>query len=140
MSIASWKKEFYHHPSKRKLKKMKPSQVVELSLKKWIGLTTTNLNRHKVKVSNVTNCMIPAHRPLYSRSRFMPAGGLHCTLCSVYWNDFSCGICPLLRLRNGDPCYRGINNPYGQFIKSGNPKPMIDLLAKAYLSLSMEGN
>ncbi len=124
MSLATWKKEFYPVPAD----KVNKNKAVDHSLRKWKGLTRTNLRKHGVKQNTEDG------RSIFAKDGVFGITTESCALCKHYFeSDGKCPKCPLSIVRGGISCdaasLRGINtsDPYGKFRK-GNPQPMISWL------------
>tara|TARA_Y100000034_G_scaffold101141_1_gene125188 strand:+ start:24 stop:356 length:333 start_codon:yes stop_codon:yes gene_type:complete len=109
MSFESWKKEFYDKGD----------------LTKWIGLRLENLKKH--------DFIRQQHKVITFKDGVFHVGSSTCNLCKEYYRNSyfnsCCDSCPLYQLRD-NRCDRGSENPFSEFVKNGNPEPMIQLLEK----------
>lgn len=115
MSLASWKKEFYRTPANRVSKRY----AIQHSLKKWIGLKSSNKKRHSVFLEDISL--------VDEKDNFLPFGDSTCALCYHYDN---CTDCPLVAANKGRKCH-DTGQPYNVFIDTYRIGPMIKLLRKA---------
>ncbi len=126
MSLITWKEEFY--PVKPSLK-MTKVQAIEHSLKKWEGLTRTNLKKHGLYITKY------GHNLSDDIENFIISSD-SCALCHKYLyeqpegNPEDCAVCPLYATL-GKGCGDGDeNDPYTYWSKGCDPKPMIKALKK----------
>lgn len=123
MSIKSWKEEFYPvsamqvaRDTPREPKRSLDRALLEHSIKKWIGLRSTNIDKHGIR---------------YGVPIVIDASS--CSLCRVYYthgND--CDGCPLMTKQG--PCDRE-NGPFRSSMRNGEPEPMIRALKRALKKL-----
>lgn len=122
MSLKTWRAEFYPTAASKCSKK----DAVAHSLRKWQGLTKTNLKKHGL-VTDGSAVHDTGLATFYVDDR-------SCALCSHYYVDYryvdECEGCPLLA-HNGVPCFsqnaRG-KNLYYAFLQHKDAKPMIRAL------------
>ena len=117
MSIRGWKLEFYPTNANSTTARRDP---VGHSLKKWRGLTSSNLEKHGL---------------------YRSGGGIQdsyyafeincntCALCCKYPGP-KCACYPLCKIVDGRPCDSN-GSPFQIFMKFGDPLPMIRALEKA---------
>lgn len=120
MSIRSWKRKFYPVPAS----KVKERDALDHSIRKWEGLQPEALEKHGLdSIGGV----------LFERgtAREFEIHTGTCALCQHYLGGFNCIECPLSKLRDGQRCDCGRNNPWGHFGIRNNAKPMLRLLKKA---------
>lgn len=130
MSLKTWKEEFYPIPASE----VEIGAAVDHSITKWRGLKPENLKKHNV-VSNEEG--IFDESPMTSAVGVieqLPINSESCALCSFYI-DARCGHCPLYLVRRGVRCDVAMADetldPFGNYIETGNPEPMIEWLVKA---------
>lgn len=121
MSLKTWKKEFY--PKNAKTVSAKNS--IAHSLRKWQGLTKTNLKKHDL------------HKQPYNMigdgDFYMEIDSDSCALCKQYENEDDyeyenkCNDCPLYQFL-GQQCDEESTSPYAVWIDKGNAVPMINSL------------
>jgi len=131
MSIKTWKKEFYPTSADRVSKK----KAVAHSLRKWEGLTKTNLKKHGVEV-NRTHVRELDDEDFFNGS--IEIGAESCALCVKYldcsWNpengcgESECATCPLYEYL-GHRCDES-DMPYNVWYYTQNPRKMISALKK----------
>ena len=140
MSFASWKREFYTSPAHYTA--TSTYRALQHSLKKWQGLTKTNLTRHNlIKYKDHDLVEIGG----YEHEHFAITAD-SCALCHQYMLSrkmkSSCSQCPIY-LETGMDCDGFIGDhddhdhlvtsettPYKTWIYTGNPRKMITLLRK----------
>lgn len=97
------------------------------SIKKWYGLQSENLSKHKMKVGGVDYFSVIED----NEGKTVVVGSQSCALCVHHLDDGSCGSCPIVRF-TGRACDESDENdemsPWGEWVKNKNPKPMIVLL------------
>lgn len=135
MSLATWMAEFYPVDADT-VPKDDNLKLLAHSLRKWIGLMPKALEKHGVRVLRgvVQNMDYSGGLP------FLPISAATCALCRAYTGCGDCGDCPIQVATNyclsyptklwDDSIKAGY--PYGIFAQTGNPRPMIKVLAKAY--------
>src|SRR4030042_366937 len=121
MSLKTWKKEFYPIPAN----KVKKSDALDHSIKKWEGLTKSNLEKHHVTFYSDFS----GHGIIARNGDCLAVNGYTCALCSKY-DDNDCFNCPLC-IYLGSPCDNLPGSPYKIFANTKNPLPMINALKKA---------
>lgn len=119
MSLQTWKKEFYLvNPSKRMTKK----QAIGHSLRKWIGLRKSNLEKHEISKDG---------HQIGDNFDYLTIEMESCAMCVKYFdkNKFAkcCEKCPLA-ISLGEACDNSVNGPYETWCDTGNPNPMIKAL------------
>lgn len=127
MSLDTWKKKFYPKPPSKRMTKR---QAVEHSLRKWRGLTESELKKHGLK-------RVWKHIEEIGKFGELEINAISCALCEKYLHvpgkDF-CQNCPLNKVL-GEPCDEDEESPYKIWVTKGNPKPMIKALQRALESL-----
>ena len=119
MSIMSWKKEFYNKLKKR----MTDKECAEHTLKKYTGVLTSNLIKHKV-IKRLDSAYIEDEK--YKDFHFNMD---NCSFCVKYiLKERICSNCPLF-IEGKKTCFDE-NSAYGKFYIKSNPKKMISLLNK----------
>lgn len=97
------------------------------SIKKWYGLQSENLSKHKMKVGGVDYFSVIED----NEGKTVVVGSQSCALCVHHLDDGSCGSCPIVRF-TGRACDESDEkdemSPWGEWVKNKNPKPMIVLL------------
>ena len=124
MSLKSWMKEFY--PTEAFSKKALAEPVTH-SLRKWKGLTKTNLRKPGL-VKNPDDDFIykDDNAVLDQRDRF-DIDAENCACCMRYDpNNQDCDDCPLMQF-HADGCH----SAYIEFTMDSDARPMIRLLEKA---------
>lgn len=122
MSLQTWKDEFYPIEADKCRKK----DALAHSLRKWTGLTKTNLKKHGCEVDCLGN--------VYCVDVELVIGDRSCALCEHYsmgLND--CIDCPLYKTRgvDCDSSTSDSTSPYGEWVGYQNVRPMLNLLRKA---------
>ena len=125
MSLKTWKKEFYPVPAS----KVSKENAVAHSLKKWQGLTKTNLKKHSV-IHDVD------HNKITDGKDFLGIEASSCALCCHHYESGpGCPTCPLSIARGVVECAsctpREETAPYSYWVFHSNPAPMIRWLKKA---------
>ncbi|MFZ2992645.1 MAG: hypothetical protein WA061_02910 [Microgenomates group bacterium] len=148
MTINSWKKEFFpKFPSKE----MTELQSIKHSLKKWIGLRKSNLEKHNLRqqgmsiVSNEKPSYMEVEWKNFENEKFFPINVHCCSLCIKYFDftvgdeddvdddwefesgHFACRKCPM-KMKLGRDCFT--QNDFDIWAGSGNPEQMIDVLSQ----------
>jgi len=137
MSLTTWKQEFYSIEASDLVKSNSNDLVaiVKHSLRKWKGLRSKNLRKHRL----VYNPNIKSIQEEGTKNTFTIS--MHsCSLCKYagiqagvkvletpYWKSI-CGFCPLYKVRANVPCDRisyTQTSPWGIFVLKGDPEPMI---------------
>lgn len=121
MSLSSWKREFYKTPASKVSRKF----AVKHSLRKWIGLKSSNRKRHGIALENSFIMDKNFNRLAIATES--------CALCQHYSSN--CYNCPLAIANNGFPCDESCGDEpsaYGQFAGYNLTSPMIKLLEKAF--------
>ena len=139
MSLQTWKDEFYPIPAQDVAKD--PVLASQHSLRKWIGLRSTNLGKHGL---HVLTRSIAENGDDSVRLNISDSS---CALCVHYYprdetlQSFRCANCPLALARAVDgipvPCDslgKGeARSPWGEWQSLHNPEPMIGWLMKTVL-------
>ena len=131
MSLKSWKEEFCPVDAEE----VPEEDALAHSLRKWEGLLPENLTKHGLMVGR--ELLMPViETGDEDDDRFFTISASTCALCKHYFSsgEFggrACQFCPLAEARKGLSCDKGRRDPYGAFLKTGDPKPMIRLLKKA---------
>lgn len=119
MSLESWKTEFYPI----KASEVPEEHAVEHSLQKWIGLRSENLRKHEVFIG---------YKEIVDTRNEFCIDGWSCPLCVHYvLVKDSCDECPL-SVHLGAPCDSGDDSPYGHWVDTQDPEPMISALSKIH--------
>lgn len=124
MSLQTWKAVFYTESNPRYVTWR---EALEHSINKWIGLRPENLERHRVHSTS---------KYLLSDGRYtFPITSDTCMLClkGCYHNgrEDMCAGCPLYLSLDNTRCDYGDDSPYGIFLDSNDPEPMISALKAA---------
>ena len=122
MSLRTWKKEFYSVPADR----VSEENALKHSLKKWIGLLSTNREKHNVKLYNNCLCDIADIEDPYDN---LDIDSDSCALCA-HFIDNDCLECPLYKI-DGDKRCDDPDGAYYLFMDRGAVRPMISLLERA---------
>ena len=120
MSFESWKKEFYPVDAREEFYDEKPTRektrsAILHSIRKWEGLTETNLNLHEATRDSFLIWF-------ENDSISFEVGPRTCALCCLF--DSDCNRCRLY-------CTFGHCekiSPYQEFQDSGNVEPMLNIL------------
>ena len=145
MSLKTWKKEFYPKAASRVAKK----EATAHSLRKWQGLTKTNLKKHELKIAD--NYVVPIIA-LYPEDRNFYYDGFFvneqtCALCKKFLDEeadnHACSKCPLYKALGNISCASWDDEtkkdgPYEIWLQKSNPIPMINALKKT-LALEKKG-
>lgn len=126
MSLHDWKKEFY--PCNAEEFEGTDLEAIEHSLRKWQGLTESNLKKHG---------LILHGERIEDPDAGMVIDGDSCALCALHAESsieegFQCPGCPLDAI--GENCDLP-TSAYRESLKTGSPKKMISALRKARLFL-----
>lgn len=125
MSIATWRKQYY--PSSAHNITTDKGAVIH-SLRKWKGLTPTNLRKHHLSKE------IGSYTIEDISGRGFNIDGNTCALCHLHC-PIVCENCPLQNERGGAACDEPMlgeySSPYSSFKVNNDPKPMIKLLTAA---------
>jgi len=120
MSLKSWKAEFYTIDAKN----VSEENAVAHSLQKWIGLRPENLNKHEVSFL--------ANNVIGDDSNILDIDGESCALCVHHVHHVvaqnHCKECPLL-VYLGKTCDGEPDSPYGYWLDTADPEPMISALS-----------
>lgn len=142
MSVKTWLNEFYPIPADAPMTNL---EAVQHSLKKWRGLTDSNLKRHCVNTKNPANSWLH-WRSVNGRSQ----GNLiinadSCALCQKHDVGDGCRTCPIVRTtgrrcdeRKYGKAIDGMTSPWHEFDEDMNPMPMIAMLEKTERALIRE--
>lgn len=131
MSLRTWEKEFYSKTADQAAGQYSSDvKLVEHSLKKWEGLKSSNLKRHKCRVDTFLGVVDS------DREARLVVGSESCALCVAYLNvATNCEDCPLAKVRKGVRCDKAMESesrsPWTVFVDDRNPKPMLRWLKKA---------
>lgn len=117
MSLKSWKAEFYTIEARE----VAEENAAAHSLQKWIGLRQENLDKHEVFISSSLMTSVSDNKDN------LGINGLSCSLCVLY-HSADCDSCPL-RNYLGGRCDGDERSPYGIFIDTLDPEPMISALS-----------
>lgn len=124
MSIKSWKKEFYPITARQAAEQSRV-RATEHSLRKWIGLRKSNLNRHELFVGDYES-------DIQDENESFPIRSISCALCEKFDQGKNCTECPLFESRGGVRCDSpATNSPFTCWTLDNNPAPMIKALRKA---------
>ena len=138
MSLKTWKAEFYPVSARFLVRAGGTmSELVEHSLRKWVGLRLENIDRHGVKVY---------YGVLRDSDGTLDIDSSSCALCAAYFDIPGvdrCQKCPLSEARGGIPCDRMTateeavcgSSPWFAFTHAGDPEPMIFWLRRTQESL-----
>lgn len=146
MSIESWKREFYPTPAANATND--DITAIEHSLKKWVGLSKSNLDKHNLRkvesIPRIVSAKNDDNNDGDSNNGFviyfdededgnddLYVTGRSCALCQRY--SHGCSHCPLYEASKGINC-SDIGSPYDEWMETGNIKPMIKALKKSYLA------
>jgi len=127
MSLATWKAKYY--PIEADL--VPKEEALAHALQKWKGLYPSILKRYRVRLEGRTLvCLVG---PDTTR---LDIDVDSCALCHHYAHSNSCPKCPLYLARQGVRCDKlmgdelGSDSPYGHWLSTGDPRPMIHWLEK----------
>lgn len=122
-----WLKKFYPVPVKDVAQDVSVVEMVEHAIRKWEGLFPSILRRYKLG-------------RIRSGIRFV-GNGLNltllrvdsdsCLLCRHFLKvrrNSPCTLCPLWNHLGGFACDSGFSSPYGMWVRTGNPRPMLKAL------------
>jgi len=130
MSIETWKPEFYPIPADDKRLRTRVA-CLEHSIRKWIGLRETNLEKHGCTF-HIGTGFVEFHGGVYGKFFFVDDSS--CALCvRWYQRDGRCRPCPIVRV-TGRTC----QTAWAPWIRHGDPEPMIRLLRKVLRSVKAE--
>lgn len=115
MSKESWLAEFYPESAEEP---KTAKAATEHALRKWNGLLRENLIRHECAMNERNS------RVCENGYEVLIVDGATCALCA-WLGHTTCVGCPISEC-TGDEC----NTEFMTFRKTGNPKPMIELLEK----------
>jgi len=122
MTLKTWKKEFYPVPASKSMSKIK---AIEHSLKKWRGLTKSNLKKHDLEYfTGFFSSYI-----VDDSDELMNIDDSSCALCKKFLpeEEYMCEKCPLF-IHLGKRCDFEDHSPFVIFLKTKNPVPMIKAL------------
>ncbi len=134
MSLETWKAEFY--PVDVRKATGSDIDATEHSLRKWRGLTPSNLKKHGMaqdadaifETNNIT-----ARFDITSET---------CALCERSYQcdlEEACETCPLFKARLGVACFERRPNekrsPYDRFVLESSARPMVKALEMTILKL-----
>lgn len=141
MSLETWKAEFYPVPASSFTAETSTIDLVEHSLRKWIGLREENLRKHGISTNRWYReiaCTESVNDPP------LQIDSTTCALCVVaeekhkkedYAAPSMCKHCILTKLRNGLQCDEvhilESASPWSIWLRSADPEPMIKLLKEA---------
>lgn len=128
MSLESWKEEFYPEEAVEAAKRG-DSAAVEHSLRKWMGLSPANLEKHGMVASKAWSHIVEQEN--YERVFRTHAGT--CALCELH-APYGCEDCPLTKARGvtcGDKLEDEVRSPWSEWTHNRNPEPMIHWLTLA---------
>lgn len=133
MSGNTWLKEFFPVAAYYAAKGTN-IEAVRHSLQKWKGLRPDAMEKHHVCIrDNDANVYANVYDQKGNLVMFM--GDASCALCHKHTGRFSCSSCPLARVRSGKRCDRERQHeeeaPWGAWVTSRDPEPMIAALEKA---------
>lgn len=122
MSLETWKAEFYpeeaHDASERG-----DSAAVEHSMRKWVGLSPANLEKHGMVTSKIGSNIFEQK----DREKVFHAHAGTCALCELYARN-KCKDCPLTKTR-GVSCDDERDDeevsPWHEWAHMQNPEPMV---------------
>jgi len=127
MSLATWKKEFYPIPASRCPEK----DALQHSLRKYLGVRPTMLNRHNLFKAGCTLCEYESQAHFHFIERT-------CALCKFYTSKHKCNPqCPLAR-KEGPLC-GDEDSAYMHWHRTGDPEPMIRALRRAVKKQERKG-
>lgn len=143
MSLEQWQDEYYP-VSAENLAAMSARTVVgdlalvDHALRKWVGFLPSALKKHGVTFTVCTCVLVDDEL-----GTTFDVGGSSCSLCKRYnqpdgLKPGTCLGCPLV-IERGMPCFNaenGAKSPYTAFTQGGDPRPMIELLLAARLSVA----
>ena len=125
MSVNTWINEFM--PVEADEVKGSNKDYINHSLKKWYGLQSENLSKHKMKVGDVDYFSIIED----NEGNTVTIGSPSCALCVHHLDDGGCGSCPIVRFK-GHTCdesgEKGELSSWDEWVQNKDPKPMIKLL------------
>jgi len=138
MSLQTWKQEFYPITAKCVAENENSTieEVIQHSLRKWIGLRPKNLKKHgleKLTLNTIGPASILEKGNLdYDETEVFGIGSQNCSLCILYHSN--CEYCELAKARNGESCctrWASSKSSYLIFMETADPEPMIKDLQKA---------
>ena len=109
-------------------------EATEASLKKWEGLRQNVLDEYGL--TNDSSVICPKSD---TRKYILVIGSTSCHLCELSDGgdeppSIYCRRCPIFEFQ-GEPCDRGSNSPWTQWLDKNDPEPMIALLENTLLYL-----
>lgn len=132
MTLKSWREEFMPKMPSKRMSKIK---AIEHSLRKWKGLTKSNLKKHDmVKISYWIETDVFENYKTISE-QYLNIDAESCALCVRFYDDDTsveneeCKKCPLFKTL-GNPCDIALKSPYRIWKNQDNPRPMIRALEK----------
>lgn len=120
MSLATWKAEFYPIDAN----KVPADRALAHSLRKWVGLMPKALEKHGLHAYGRT----VVEQGWLESEGTIAIDADTCALC-VHYISSTCECCPIKTTANRCRCLHG---PYAEFVRFGNPVPMIRILRAAY--------
>ena len=134
MSVRTWFDEFC--PEIEDPKNMSDEDAVQHALKKYTGLLSENLQKHKVTFNPISTkiLLIEEGEEVYWENHGRSIiGVLTCSLCLKY--DVHCEKCPLQLTKIEYGCLHGLygvgeKSPYSKTLRTKNPLPMIEALTE----------
>lgn len=125
MSLRTWMQTYYPITA-LKAAELPLEDVVEHSLRKWIGLRKENLDRHGVRAD---------YKIITDGLETLEITTDTCSLCCKFYEGLDkCSDCPLFTILGGS-CARVSNCPYLKYTHNHDPEPMIEALEKTLESV-----
>jgi len=130
----AWLNKYYPIPAERVTSKWAWLRAVKYSLLKWKGLRTDILDKYNL-IENGAELLDGE-----SFVKIVVIGERTCHLCvraGAVFNKNNCKRCPFVKILN-NLCCEGATSPYGVWIDSYNPEPMIKSLEEIYRVLKRD--
>jgi len=124
MTIQTWEAEFY--PVEAVERSTNPIEATKHSLRKWEGLREENLKKHNVHI--YINRVCEGDAEVIG----IGIGADSCALC--LYSRYVCELCPIFKFKGG-PCDTYEDSEFHQWLRKGDPEPMISLLKSVLESL-----
>lgn len=138
MSLRNWIADYYPETAENIVQRTRdPLDLLDHSLRKWMGLRPDVLSRYGLKVIRSSTEGPVKIVDMDDLEWYLPIDCNSCSLCCAYPDD-DCSDCPLL-LARGIPCDQKTDlayidetrAPFVSFFEDADPEPMIDLIEQA---------